>query len=304
MKFFLSILLFFVICLSTNSQTFVSTAPENKNIILEEFTGISCTYCPDGHKIAQDLKNQYPNDVSIIKIHTGGYATPQGAGSDFNTPFSTSLANQAGVGGYPAGTVNRVLFTGLGQQSGTAMSRGNWISSANLLLSQPSPVNVGVQANVNMSTRLLTVDVEVYYTGNQSINSNKLNIAVLQNNVEGPQYGSSYNPTDVKSNGNYNHNHMLRHFMTGQYGVPITDISQGSLYTNRFTWNVPVKLTGYTQSPEIDLTNLTIVAFVSESNQVILSGAEVNPTTIDFGCTDYLAINYDSTATSLSLIHI
>ena len=31
------------------SQTFVSTTPENKNVILEEFTGITCVYCPDGH---------------------------------------------------------------------------------------------------------------------------------------------------------------------------------------------------------------------------------------------------------------
>ena len=34
------------------SQTFVSTTPENKNVILEEFTGITCVYCPDGHRIA------------------------------------------------------------------------------------------------------------------------------------------------------------------------------------------------------------------------------------------------------------
>ena len=68
--------------------------------------------------------------------------------------------------------------------------------------------------------------------------------------------------------------------MTGQYGVPITNISQGSLYSNNFTWNVPNKLSGYNLSPEIDLTNLTIVAFISEGNQEILSGTEVNPTVV------------------------
>ena len=73
---------------------------------------------------------------------------------------------------------------------------------------------------------------------------------------------------------------MLRHLMTGQYGVPITNISQGSLYSNNFTWNVPNKLSGYNLSPEIDLTNITIDAFVSEGNQEILSGTEVNPTVV------------------------
>ena len=37
-----------LISLSSYSQTFVSTTAENKNVILEEFTGISCGFCPDG----------------------------------------------------------------------------------------------------------------------------------------------------------------------------------------------------------------------------------------------------------------
>ena len=37
------------------AQTFVSTNPENKNIILEVFTGISCGICPSGHQISQQL---------------------------------------------------------------------------------------------------------------------------------------------------------------------------------------------------------------------------------------------------------
>ena len=68
-----------------HAQTFVDTTQQNKNIILEEFTGIGCVYCPDGHLIAQDLPNATPNDVFLINIHTGGYANPQGPGTDFNT---------------------------------------------------------------------------------------------------------------------------------------------------------------------------------------------------------------------------
>ena len=33
----------------------------------------------------------------LINIHTGGYASPQGSGTDFNTPFGASIAGQAGV---------------------------------------------------------------------------------------------------------------------------------------------------------------------------------------------------------------
>ena len=41
----------------TYSQTIVSTTPQNKKVILEEYTGINCVYCPDGHKIAHGIIN-------------------------------------------------------------------------------------------------------------------------------------------------------------------------------------------------------------------------------------------------------
>ena len=55
----------------------VSTVPENKNVILEEFTGIQCYYCPDGHLIADQIQSNNINDVYVIKIHTGFILTHQ-----------------------------------------------------------------------------------------------------------------------------------------------------------------------------------------------------------------------------------
>lgn len=37
------------------AQLPVSTTAENKNVVLEEFTGIYCTFCPDGHLRASNL---------------------------------------------------------------------------------------------------------------------------------------------------------------------------------------------------------------------------------------------------------
>tara|TARA_B110000444_G_C18847310_1_gene602948 strand:+ start:251 stop:1909 length:1659 start_codon:yes stop_codon:yes gene_type:complete len=248
-----------------NSQNFVSTNPENKNVILEEFTGISCGFCPDGHSIAQGIKNNHPNDFAVIAIHAGSFSSPQGAGTDFRTTAGSAIDGYFAPSGYPNGTVNRV---------GGSMSRGSWASASSTILSQSSPVNVGVQASVDMATNILTVNVEVYYTGSQTATSNKLSIAVVQNNVEGPQSGSSGNTSSVLPNGNYNHQHMLRHMMTGTWGEQISDVSVGSLYTNEYTWTMPANINGVTLDP----TNLGIVAFVAENNIGILSGTvEVAP---------------------------
>ena len=160
-------------------------------------------------------------DIFLINIHTGSYATPQGPGTAFNTGFGAAIAGQSGLSGYPAGTVNRHQFT-MTQGGGTAMSRGDWGSASTQLLSQVSPVNVGLQASIDMATNTLTVDVEVYYTGAQSllISSNMLNIAIVQNGILGPQSGgATYNPTAIDpATGLYTHQHMLRHMLTGQWG--------------------------------------------------------------------------------------
>ena len=271
------IIIIWVITLSTaNAQTFVDTTQQNKNIILEEFTGIGCVWCPAGHLIGQQLHDNNPNDVFLINIHTGGYANPQGAGTDFNTSFGAAIATQSNLGGYPAGTVNRHQFS-MTQNGGTAMSRSDWSSASTQLLSQPSPVNIGIQATVDIATNVLTVDVEVYYTGTQIVSTNMLNIAVVQHNVEGPQTGGqSNNPGAMLPNGNYNHNHMLRHLLTGQWGEYIQTLSPGTLYSNQYTWTMPVDIAG----TSLDPTNISVIAFIAEGQQEILSGTEIYPSVI------------------------
>ena len=230
--------LLFILCLGISSvmmsQTFVSTTAENKNVVLEEFTGIHCGFCPDGHVVAQGIYNQNTGDVVLINIHTGSYATPSAGEPDFRTTFGSAIDGQANVGGYPAGTVNRHQFS-MTQSGGTAMSRGDWSSASSQILSQPSYINVAAQSTLDISSRVLTVVVEAYYTGTStSGTSNSLNVALLQNNVAGPQSGAaSWNPGAIIPGPwvpTYNHQHMLRHLITGQWGENIP-VSSG-LYSN------------------------------------------------------------------------
>ncbi len=273
MKFIITIVMGLLGFIAT-SQTFVSTTPENKKVILEEFTGIYCTYCPDGHLIAQNLHNANPNDVFLINIHTGGYSNPNGPNDpDFNCLYGNTIATNANIAGYPAGTVNRAIFSGIAPQNpgGTAMSRSDWGTASNNILSQPSYVNVGVQASYDMGTGILTVNTETYYTSTTS-NVNALHVAVVQNNVPGPQTGaSSFNPGAIITgpwSPTYNHQHMFRHLMDGQLGLEFTTTTAGTFIPNTHTWQVPLNLsngqntTGY--FPDLDPTNFDVVAYITE----------------------------------------
>ena len=50
------------------AQTFVSTTRSTKNVLIEEFTGINCGYCPDGHRIVGEVMAAHPNNVFAINI--------------------------------------------------------------------------------------------------------------------------------------------------------------------------------------------------------------------------------------------
>jgi len=108
------------------AQTIVTTSPENRKVILEEFTGVNCTFCPQGHAIAQTLQDNNTDNVFLVNIHSGGYAAPNGNQPDFRTEWGEAIDNQSGLAGYPAGTINRQNFPGQEQGSAgtTALGRG------------------------------------------------------------------------------------------------------------------------------------------------------------------------------------
>lgn len=285
-KFLLSALSVLGIGTALHAQTFVSTTAENKNVVLEEFTGIYCGFCPAGHKIATDFKNANPNDVILINVHNGGFAQPNGSDPDFRTAFGNALDQQADVQGYPAGTVNRRNFPGFEQTDAqgnpvsgiTAMGRGNWVSRGNVVLGESSPVNIAAEATIDLQTRELKVIVETYFTAAGGTAPYKLNVALLQNNVEGPQSGSG-NPSAVLPNGNYNHQHMLRHLLTGQWGTDITSTAMGYFQADTLTYTIPAGI-AYQSATAIaaELINMEVAVFVAEGQQTIITGNKATMT--------------------------
>src|SRR5690554_4553624 len=209
-----------VVAFASYGQTLVPTTPQNKSVVLEEFTGIYCTYCPDGHARAQAIQDANPDRVSLINIHEGGFSVPSGNAPDFRTNFGTAIVAQSYSGsgfGYPAGTVNRHVFPGRSMASGggTAMGRNYWAIPANETLALTSNVNVAVEASIDVPTGVLTVHVEGYYTANSPEATNLLNVALLQNNTKGPQTGGG-------QGNNYVHMHRLVEMITGQWGEEIS----------------------------------------------------------------------------------
>ena len=246
------------------AQTIVSTQVEKRNVIIEEYTGVGCGYCPDGHARANSICTQYSGHAWAINIHEGGYAS----GSGYETTFGDGLASQYNISGYPCGTVNRGAMSG----------RGDWASQASTVRGQDSPINVAATATIDPNTRELVVNVELYVTGTQTVSSNFLNVALVQNNIIGPQsnYGNPpYNSEYVLSDGSYRHMHMFRDLLTGQWGEEITGLTVGTFMERTYTYQIPQAIGAV---PIADFSDLEIIVFVSETHKNILTGAKADLT--------------------------
>jgi hypothetical protein len=252
------------------------TTQMNRVAVLEDFTGVRCGYCPDGHVRAKAVEDANPGKFIIIAVHGGQYAAPQTGWANLTTAFGQSLISQAKVSGYPAGTVSRMLCSDLGvtpqMSGGSAMSRGSWATAANKVMAMSAPVNLGSKVTFDEASRKLTVRVDLYYTEEQT-SENRLNVALLQDNIFTKQSGGGANSN------NYEQDHVLRDLITGQWGEVITETkSVGAKITKTFTYTVPADYNGATLPPgggSVVVKDLKVVAFVTKGQTDILNAIEL-----------------------------
>ena len=254
-KFTFALMSLLAATFTLKAQQYVSTEPANRNVILEEFTGRNCGYCPDGHLIANGIMASNPGRVWAINVHSGGYAPT--TYPNFNTSVSATILSGFSVTGFPSGVVNR--------STATAQGRGSWANLANQQLGQAAECNVAGRVQINPGTRMATVTVEVYYTGNSSANQNYLTVAMLQDSIMGSQSGMTSNPAQVV-NGTYCHMHILRDMITPTWGEAITPTTQGTLITKTYEYQIP-EVIGNPNGVDVVLDHIFFLAWVSEQYQ-------------------------------------
>jgi len=260
---------------SFSQNTPVSQSVEQKNAILEELTGIHCTFCPDGHKIAKEISDANPGRVVVVNIHAGGYATPSSGEVDLRTTDGTALNSWMAPSGYPSGAVQRRAVSG-----SMPVSRGSWSSMVNTVLTESSPVNIALDATIDATNNTVTVTVEIFYTATQNLGTNHyLNVGILQDNIEGTQTGASTNPTAILPNGNYLHQHAFRGFINpGGINGDQFDAAQSGVITKTYTYTLPTKV----GNVNLSLPDLKFFAFVGPGKNTattseLFTAAEVAP---------------------------
>lgn len=260
-----------MICLSALAQTEstaykVTTGLTNKNILLEEFTGIHCGYCPQGHAIASTLKHS-DAEAYVVAIHAGYYSTPGLDEPDFRTPEGTELDAAFSVAGYPSGMINRALFG----NTTPVISRSSWISGSKIIAKEDAPLNLLLESTYDGNTGKLEVHVEGYFTAEQQSDSQQLCVAWTQDNVKGPQNGANMGD-------DYIHNNMLRGFITPVWGDELTNPCKGDYFSRDYSVVLPQEVNEVAVKPE----DIRLVAFVINGKNDVLNVTGGKPTYLNY----------------------
>ena len=248
MKRISTILLFLLLATTLKAQNLVSTDPYKRNVIIEEYTGVYCGYCPDGHRIANELAAKYQDRLFVLNIHTGGYAND--ASIDFRTEDGNIIG--AKVNSFPTGNVNRL--------ANKAVGRDTWSLYVEQQVEQMAECNVAGQVVIDKDARKATVTVEVYYTANSVSETNYLNVVMLQDNIIAYQNGSHLNPAQVVG-GQYRHMHAFRDAITPTWGEDIAPTTAGTFITKTYEYDIPAKIGSF----DVDIDDIEFVAFVTET---------------------------------------
>lgn len=140
----------------------------NRNILVEDYTGHTCVFCPAAADIAHELQTLNPGRIFVASIH----ASPGGLGDfqaldpptfvhDFTNPqglqYGITFQNGYGFVGNPRGTINRLTFSGSLFQKVTQWEQ----KSDEILLANDLQVNLQAKANYYPETRGLFLHTQI-----------------------------------------------------------------------------------------------------------------------------------------------
>lgn len=198
----------------TSSDTLVDNGndtivPDVRKILLEDFTGHKCPNCPEAALEAQNLKAKYGDQLIIMSVHAGNFATPDGEFTyDFRTAEGGELNDFFQVYFYPAGVINRRTPDGA---ASPVLFKSSWDGAIAEIVDQPQQASIKITNDYNAGTRVLETTLETEFL--EDMEGTYYIVAyILESGIVQPQQSEAGVIED------YEHDHVLRGSMNGTWG--------------------------------------------------------------------------------------
>lgn len=186
----------------------------DKKVLLEDFTGHRCVFCPGAQEIAHELEESYGADnLIVVAIHAGFLSTPYpntDYSYDFRTEAGTEYFEYFSIDSPPNGLVDRVNSSG-----NYVVPPANWGTIAAQQFDEENVVNIDILPNLNGREIGATINLDFITAVSQQTS---LQVWITEDSIINPQ-------TVPESQGSiildYVHNHVLRGAVNGTWGEPL-----------------------------------------------------------------------------------
>lgn len=250
-------------------------SPQKRNVLIEEFTGASCTNCPSGHAVVADLISKNPNRIVAVAYHTynaGAIFRPvnkpgEKSAYDFRDSTATDISKVifGGVSSIPIAGIDRTRVDP-SDPNRRLFERTRWALEAGNRLNIAPPVNLYLSSEYKTDENKIRLKVKVVY--NQTVTTkNTLTLQVLESGIIDAQEYPSY--VDME----YEHNHVVRRVMSPFNGYSFLDSvatkQAGRVYEFDYV---------FTPNPNWKLDKCYLVAFVSNNesdNKEVLQAQQI-----------------------------
>lgn len=224
-----------------------------KNVLLEDFTGHKCGYCPNASRKIKTLLNmpKYADRVIPVAIYGSSSFNTYTPGAErfyynFTTEEGDKIDQYYGVSqkSFPNGLIDRVEY-----ENEFIVGHPKWQNALDIVLEESPIAWVDVYAKYNSTdNKYLTIDTRVNLLKNYS-NPINVNVVLIENNIINWQIDYSQTPKEIE---NYTHNYVLRYNnelhnrnLYGAWGIGLNSTLKGTDEIKRVTttlngtgWNV------------------------------------------------------------------
>ncbi|MCM1377091.1 MAG: Omp28 family outer membrane lipoprotein [Clostridium sp.] len=227
-----------------------------RKVMIQEFSGIRCTNCPEGARTITSLQEQYPGSIVCVSLQPEGLnLTRPVRGSDFTiaTKEARDYYDYYKVSGLPSAVIDGASPIELPV---------NWPEPIIKALEVESPVILSLKSSFDESSRQMTAEYDVTFN---ELYAQKASILVWisESKIIGPQIDGSKTIMD------YEHNHVFRASANGMWGNELgttflpDDNKKGTVkFTIDKNWNAD---------------NCHVVAFVFDSSsKAVLQAEEIH----------------------------
>lgn len=215
-----------------------------KKVFMEYYTGHQCGTCPAAGKIAENLYEQYGENLIAMEVHAGYFATPYTSGTKFRSDYRTPAGEEMDKlyqlsESPPRAMINRIDFPSNEHRK----DKDKWGQLVLQELLKAAVATVKLNREYSELNRSVSITVQ---TKMQKAYENPFSIAVYLTEDSIIDYQMDYSiQNGSQAVPDFVHRFVLRATLTNAFGNVLSDapVIAGKEFSTNYTYTLPENFT-------------------------------------------------------------